>query len=106
MGAFALEPHQSSIPLYFSRELTREHLMVTRKSQLVQSIRGAITCVLILGTLSIIWPAIISFIMGVFLLLYSWSVEEEFVMLSWPEVDNLSFVFVFLRRLGFLTILL
>lgn len=80
--------------------------MVTRKSQLVQPIRGAITCVLILGTLSIIWPAIITFIMGVFLLLYSWIPEEEFVMLPWPKVDNLSFVFVSLRRLGLLTILL
>lgn len=106
MGTFALGPHQSSIPLYSSREQMREHRMATWKSQLVQSIKGAITCVLILGTLSIIWPAIIAFIMGVFLFLYSWSPEKEFVMLSWPKVDNLSFVFVFLRQFGLLSILL
>lgn len=80
--------------------------MVTRMSQLVQSVREAITCVLILGILSIIWPAIIVLMMGAFLLLYSWSAEEEFVVLSWPKVGNLSFVFVSLRQLGLLTILL
>ena len=67
--------------------------MGTRKSQLVQSMRAGITCVLILGTLSIIWPAIIALGMGVFLLLHSWSAGEEFVVLFWPKVGNLSFVF-------------
>jgi hypothetical protein len=86
------------IPLYFSRELTREDLMVTRMSQLVQSVREAITCVLILGILSIIWPAIIVLIMGAFLLLYSWSAEEEVVVLFWPKVGNVSFVLVSLRN--------
>lgn len=80
--------------------------MVTRKSQLFQSMRASITCVLILGTLSIIWPAIIVLIMGAFLLLHSWSTGEEFVVLSWPEVGNLSFVFASLRHPGLLTILL
>ncbi len=78
--------------------------MVTRKSLLVQTIREAITSVLILGILSILWPAIIVLMMGVFLLLYSWTAEEEFVVLSWSKVDNVSFVFVSFRQLGLLTI--
>ena len=80
--------------------------MVTRMSQLVKSMMAAITCVLILGTLSIIWPAIIALMMGAFLLVYSWSAEEEFVVLSWPKVGNVSFVCVSLRQLGLLTILM
>lgn len=80
--------------------------MVTRKSQLVQPVRGAIAFVLVLGTLSIIWPAIIALCMGAFLLLYSWSAGEELVVLSWPKIGNVSFVFPSLRRTGFLTILL
>jgi hypothetical protein len=85
------------IPLYSGRERTREDRMVTRKTRLVQSVRGAITCVFILGTLSIIWPAVIALVMGVFLLLHSWSAGEEFVVLSWPKVGNLSLVFASLR---------
>jgi hypothetical protein len=80
--------------------------MVTRKSQLVQSIRGAITCVLVLGTLSMIWPAIICIMMSAFLLLHSCSAGEEFVVLSWPNVGNVSFVLASLRHPGLLTVLL
>ena len=80
--------------------------MVTRKNQLVQAIRAAITCFLILGMLSIIWPVIITVIMGAFLLLHSWSSGEEFVVLSWPNVGNLLFVFASLRHPGILTVLL
>jgi hypothetical protein len=80
--------------------------MVTRKNQLVQSMKAGITCVLILGTLSFIWPAIIALGMGAFLLLHSWSVGEEFVVLSWPKVGNLSVVFASLRHLGLLAALL
>jgi hypothetical protein len=53
-----------------------------------------------------IWPAIIVLSMGAFLFLYSWSTEEEFVVLSWLKVGNLFFVVVSLRQLDFLTILL
>lgn len=80
--------------------------MVTQMSQSVQKIREAVTCFLILGALSIIWPAIIVLSMGAFLLLYSWSAEEEFVVLSWPKVSNLSFAFVSIRQLGPMTLLL
>ena len=80
--------------------------MVTRKSQLFQSMRASTMFVLILGALSIIWPAIIVLIMGAFLLLHSWSSGEEFVVLSWPTVGNLAFVFASLRHSGLLTVLL
>lgn len=78
--------------------------MVTRKRQVVQSMKGAITFVLILGTLSVIWPAIIALMMGAFLLLHSWIAGEEFVALSWLKVGNVSLVFASLRHQGFLTI--
>jgi hypothetical protein len=80
--------NQSKIFLHSSRALTREDHMVTRISQLIESVKEAITCVLILGMLSIIWPVIIVCIMGAFLFLYSWSAEEEFVVLFWPKVGN------------------
>lgn len=72
--------------------------MVIRKSQLVQSIRGAIACVLVLGALSMIWPAIIGIMISAFLLLHSWSAGEEFVVLFWPKAGNLSLVFASLRH--------
>lgn len=59
--------------------------MAIRKSQWGQSMRAAVTCVLVLGMLSMIWPAIMTVSMGVFLLLHSWSAGEEFVVLSWPQ---------------------
>lgn len=72
--------------------------MVTRKNQLFQSMRASITCVLILGTLSMIWPAIIGIMISAFLLLHSWSAGEEFVVLFWPKAGNLSLVFASLRH--------
>lgn len=42
--------------------------------------------------------------MGAFLLLYSWSAEEGFVVLSWPNVGNVLFVFASLRHSGLLTV--
>jgi hypothetical protein len=45
------------------------------------------------------------FMMGTFLILYSWTAEEELVVLSWPKVGNLSCVVVSLRQLGLLTLL-
>ena len=79
----------------------REDVMVTQRSQLVEAMKGGITCVLILGTLSIIWPAIIALSVGAFLLLYSWSAGDGFVALPWPKVGNVSFVFASLRTLVF-----
>ncbi|MBX3332166.1 MAG: hypothetical protein KF722_17310 [Nitrospira sp.] len=49
--------------------------MITVKSQFVQRTLAAITLVLVLGALSMIWPAIIGLFLGVLLLLQSCSAE-------------------------------
>ncbi len=64
------------------------------KSQFIQHTLAAITFVLVLGTLSMIWPSIIAIFLGVFLLLQSCSAEEEPGVLSWTEVGHVSIVFV------------
>jgi hypothetical protein len=55
--------------------------MVTRMSQLVQLMRAAVTFVLILGTLSMIWPVIIAVNLGAFLMFQSWISGEAVVTL-------------------------
>ena len=72
--------------------------MITVKSQFVQQTLAAITLVLVLGALSMIWPAIIALFLGVLLLLQSCSAEQEIAMLSWTEVGNVSTVFASFRR--------
>ena len=72
--------------------------MITVKSQFVQQTLAAITLVLVLGALSMIWPVIIGLFLGVLLLLQSCSTEQEIAMLLWIEVGNLSTVFASLRR--------
>jgi phage-related minor tail protein len=72
--------------------------MTTAKSQFVQQTLAAITLVLVLGALSMIWPAIIGLFLGVLLLLQSCGAEQEIAVLSWTEVGNLPTVFASLRR--------
>ncbi|BFU88986.1 MAG: hypothetical protein NTAFB01_01730 [Nitrospira sp.] len=79
--------------------------MIKVQSQLVQQTLAAITLVLILGALSMIWPAIMALLLGVLLLLQSCAAEQEIAVLSWTEVGNLSFVFTSLRRPGLPAIL-
>ncbi|MGE3979382.1 MAG: hypothetical protein AB7F94_17630 [Nitrospira sp.] len=79
--------------------------MIKVQSQLLQQTVAAITLVLILGALSMIWPAIMALLIGVLLLLQSCGVEQEIAVLSWSEVSNLSFVFSSLRRPGLPAIL-
>jgi hypothetical protein len=74
--------------------------MIRVQSQLVQQTLAAITLVLVLGALSMIWPAIITLFLGVLLLLQSCGAEQEIAVLSWSEVDNVSLVFASLRRPG------
>jgi hypothetical protein len=74
--------------------------MITVKSQFFQLTLAALTFFLVLGTLSMIWPAIIAVFLGVLLLLQSFSAEQEIAVLSWTEVGNLSVVFAALRRPG------
>ena len=79
--------------------------MIKVQSQFVQQTLAAITLVLILGALSMIWPAIMALLLGVLLLLQSCGVEEEIAVLSWTEVGNMPIVFASLRRAGFPAIL-
>ena len=79
--------------------------MIKVQSQIVQQTFAAIALVLVLGALSMIWPAIIALSLGVLLLLQSFGAEQEIVVLSWSEVGNLSIVFTSLRRPGLPTIL-
>ena len=72
--------------------------MTTVKSQFVQQTLAAITLVLVLGALSMIWPAIIGLFLGILLLLQSFSAEQEIAVLSWTEVGNVPTIFASLRR--------
>jgi hypothetical protein len=72
--------------------------MITAKSQFLQLTLSAITFVVVIGALSMIWPAIIALFLGALWLLQSFSVEPEMAVLSWTEVGNLPIVFASLRR--------
>jgi hypothetical protein len=72
--------------------------MITVKSQFLQLTVSAITFGLVVGALSMIWPAIIALFLGVLWLLQSFNAEQEMAVLSWLEVENASIVFASLRR--------
>ena len=72
--------------------------MIMVKIPLIQQMLAAITFVLVVGALSMIWPAIIALFLGVLWLLQSFNVEQEMAVLSWLEVENASIVFTSLRR--------
>ncbi|MBK9305932.1 MAG: hypothetical protein IPM58_02320 [Nitrospira sp.] len=84
---------------------TKEDLLTTRRSQLVQHALAAIMLVLVLGALSMIWPVIIAVFLGVFLLLQSFGSDQELAVQSWTEAGNVSLVFSSLRRPAIPTIL-
>ena len=79
--------------------------MIKVQSQFVQQTLAAITLVLILGALSMIWPSIMALLLGVLLLLQSCGAEQEIAVLSWTEVGNMPIVFASLRRPGLPAIL-
>jgi len=72
--------------------------MITVKSQFLQLTLSAITFIVVIGALSMIWPGITALFLGVLLLFQSFSAEPEVVVLSWAEVNNVSIVFASLRR--------
>jgi hypothetical protein len=76
----------------------KEDLMVTGKSRFGHLTVEAITFLLVLGVLSMIWPAIIAVFLGVILLLQSFTAEPEVVVLSWVEIDHMPVVVDSLRR--------
>ncbi|NJL17758.1 MAG: hypothetical protein HC938_11750 [Nitrospira sp.] len=75
------------------------------RSQFVQHAVAAITLVLILGALSMIWPGIIAVSLGVLLLLQSFSDSQEIALLSWTEAGNVPMVLSSLRGPGSLRLL-
>ncbi len=72
--------------------------MITAKSQFLQLTLSAITFVLVVGALSMIWPAIMALFLGALWLLQSFSVEPEMAVLSWTEVGHVPIVFASLPR--------
>jgi hypothetical protein len=72
--------------------------MIIVKSQFFQLTLSAITFVLVVGALSMIWPVIIALFLGVLWLLQSFNAEQEMAVLSWAEIENASIVFASLRR--------
>jgi hypothetical protein len=74
--------------------------MITVKNQFLQLTLSAITFVLVVGALSMIWPGIIAIFLGVLWLLQSFNAEQEMVVLSWAEVENASVFFSSFRRPG------
>ncbi|OQW30559.1 MAG: hypothetical protein A4E19_09630 [Nitrospira sp. SG-bin1] len=68
--------------------------MITTKSPLLQHTLDAITLILVLGALSMIWPVIIGLFLGMLLLLRSCSAQQELAVRSWTEIGNLSLVFI------------
>ena len=79
--------------------------MITIKSQFLQLTLSAITFVVVIGALSMIWPVIIALFLGALLLLQSLGAEREMAVLSWAEVENASIVFASLRRPSLLVML-
>ena len=72
--------------------------MTTVKNQFLELTLSAITFVIVLGALALIWPGIIALILGIFLLLQSFMSEPEIAVLSWAEISNMPMVFTSLRR--------
>jgi hypothetical protein len=73
--------------------------MIKVKSQSLQLTLSVITFVLVVGSLSMIWPAIIALFVGAVLLLQTCCFEEVIAMLSWAEVGHMPVV-ASLRRPG------
>jgi hypothetical protein len=75
------------------------------KSQFAQHVLAAITLALVLGALSMIWPAILAVFLGILLLLQSLTAEPEIAILSLSEVEHVSVVGEALRQPGLPVIL-
>jgi type III secretory pathway component EscS len=71
--------------------------MTRNQSQLVQHTLTAITLVLVLGALSLIWPVIIAVFLGILLLLQSFSADQEMAVLSLTKVGHVPILFSTLR---------
>ena len=74
--------------------------MITVKSQFLQLTLSAITFIVVIGALSMIWPAIIALFLGALLLLQSLGTEPEMAVLSWNEMGHVPLVVASFRRPG------
>jgi hypothetical protein len=74
--------------------------MITGKNQFLQLTLSAITFFLVVGALSMIWPAILALFLGALLLLQSLGTEPDVAVLSWNEVGHVPIVVASLRRPG------
>jgi hypothetical protein len=77
---------------------SRKDLNMGVRNPLVQHAWEGITCILVLGALSMIWPVIMTLFLGLFLLFQSRSPEQEIAALLWTEVDNWPIFVDSLRR--------
>lgn len=66
--------------------------MIIIKNQFVQHLLTAVTLVLVLGMLSMIWPMILAIFLSILRLLQSFSTDPAVAVLSWDEVGNISAV--------------
>jgi hypothetical protein len=62
--------------------------MMIVKNQFVQHLLTAVTLVLVLGMLSMIWPMILAIFLSILRLLRSFSTDPAVAVLSWDEVGN------------------
>ena len=77
--------------------------MITIKSHLLQQTMVVMTLILLFAALSMIWPTIIALSFGILLLIQYFGVEQERVILSWAETDNVSITCVSFNS-GFSTV--
>jgi hypothetical protein len=73
--------------------------MIKVKRQSLQLTLSVITFVLVICSLSMVWPAIFALFLGTILLLQSCCLEELMTMLSWAEISHMP-IAASLRRPG------
>jgi hypothetical protein len=66
--------------------------MIKVKNRPFQLMLSVIWFVLVIGSLSMVWPAIIALFLGAVLLLQTCCFEEVIAMLSWVEGEHTSVV--------------
>jgi hypothetical protein len=66
--------------------------MIKVKNRPFQLLLSVIWFVLVIGSLSMVWPAIIALFLGAVLLLQTCCFEEVIAMLSWVEGEHTSVV--------------
>lgn len=67
------------------------------KSRFAQHALAALSLIVVLGALSMIWPVIIAVFLGILLLLHSFSSDQELVVLSCVEIGQVPMVVSSLR---------